>query len=340
MPILRYLIRRLVSAVFVLTGVSVLVFCATRLIPSDPAALFAGPRPSPEQLELARDKLRLDRPLPLQYAGYLRDALRGDFGVSFRTRRAISADIERLLPATLELVAAAMLIAVLLGIPLGAVAALRPDRPFDQGTRILAVATASLPVFWLAMILQLVFFNQLGLLPLSGRLSREVFLLYPIESITGWHTIDALVTGNWRALGDALAHLALPATTLALYPLGLAVRMTRSSLGEVMGERYILAARALGVGERTIVFRLALKNALNPVLTVLGLTFAFSMTGAVLVEVIFAWPGLGRYVTDAILSVDFPVIMAVTLIGTLFYVLVNLAVDLMQAAIDPRIELS
>ena len=340
MPSLRYLIRRLISAVFVLIGVSVLVFRASRLIPSDPAALFAGPRPSQEQLEVTRAKLHLDRPLHLQYAYYVRDALSGDFGVSFRSRRAISDDIERFLPATLELVVAAMVIAVLIGIPVGAIAALRPGRPFDQGSRILAITTASLPIFWLAMILQLIFFNQLDLLPLSGRLSREVFLLHPIESITGFHTIDALVTGNWRAFGDALAHIVLPAATLALYPLGLAIRMTRSSLGEVMGERYILAARGLGVGERTILFRLALLNALSPTLTVLGLTFAFSLTGAVLVEVVFAWPGLGRYVTDAILSVDFPVIMAVTLIGTLFYVLVNLAVDLVQAAIDPRIELA
>jgi peptide/nickel transport system permease protein len=202
---------------------------------------------------------------------------------------------------------------------------------------VLAIAGVSAPAFWLAMILQLVSFRELGWLPLSGRISNVIAINHPVTPITGMVGLDALLTGNWPAFRNAAAHLVLPAATLAAYPLGLTIRMTRASMGEALGERYVLAATALGLGRRTVLVDYALRNALAPTLTLVGLCFAFALTGAFLVEIVFSWPGLGRYVAEAILAVDFPVIMAVTLIVTAVYVVVNLLVDLAQAWLDPRV---
>jgi len=332
-------LRRLGMTLVVIVCVSIITFMATRILPTDPAALYAGPRASAEKIESVRQQLGLDNSLVSQYFSFAGDALRGDFGVSFRTRQPISSDIKRFLPATLELIFAAMILAMLIGIPLGVVAAAKPKGFVDQLTRLMAISMASVPSFWVAMILQLVFFKWLNWLPLSGQVSIETTLFSPIVPITGMGTLDALLGRNWVGFRDALRHLVLPALTLSLYPVGLAMRMTRSSMGAVMQERYITTARAMGLSELQILFKFALKNALSPVLTVLGLTFAFSLTGAVLVEVIFDWPGIGAYVTAAILAVDFPVIMAVTLVGTVIYILVNLLVDLAQATLDPRVKL-
>lgn len=338
MHIVSFVLRRLALALVVLVCVSILTFIVARIVPSDPAALFAGPRPTPGQIEMARVKLGLDQPLYIQYVRFMSDALSGDFGTSFKSKRAIATDLATFLPATLELVLAATFLAFLIGVPIAVLASRRPNGVLDQVSRLGSIAGVSIPTFWLAMILQLVFFKWLAWLPLSGRNSNAIALLDPITPVTGFNTIDAVISGNWSGFSDSLLHLVLPALALAAYPIGLVVRMTRASMVETLNERYILAARALGFSERTILFRLALKNAISPTLTVLGLTFAFSLTGAFLVEVIFAWPGLGRYVTDAILNLDFPVIMAVTLVATCFYVVVNVAVDLLQAWIDPRIE--
>lgn len=336
---LKLILRRLSMTLLVIVSVSIITFMATRFLPADPAALYAGPRASAEKIEEVRSQLGLDEPLLSQYFAFASDALKGEFGVSFRTRQPISSDIKRFLPATLELVLSAMILAVLVGIPLGVIAAARPGGLIDQLSRLLAISMASIPSFWVAMILQMIFFKWLGWLPLSGQVSTEAMLFNPIEPITGMGTVDALIGKNWIGFQDAFLHLMLPAITLSLYPIGLALRMTRSSMGAVMKERYITTARAMGISSFQILFKFALKNALAPVLTVLGLTFAFSLTGAVLVEVIFDWPGLGAYVTAAILAVDFPVIMAVTLVGTVVYILVNLFVDLAQAMLDPRVTL-
>jgi len=334
-----YLARRLVMAVVVVVAVSILTFLVVRIVPSDPAALFAGPRPTQAQITQARERLGLDQPLPLQYLAFAGRVLHGDFGVSFKTRRPIISDIGTFLPATLELVIASTVLSLLIGVPIGALAGARPGGWIDQASRFVAIAGVSVPTFWLAMILQLFFFRQLGWLPLSGRVAQETTLFNPIASITGLNTLDALMTGNWKGFADAAWHLILPAVTLAAYPIGLTTRMMRAGMIETMQEKHILAARALGHSERFILFRYALKVAFAPNLTVLGLSFAYSLTGAFLVEVIFSWPGLGRYVTDAILNVDFPVIMAVTLVVTVFYVVINLAVDLLHALLDPRIVL-
>jgi peptide/nickel transport system permease protein len=335
-----YLLRRLVLATVVLAAVSVVTFFVARVVPSDPAALYVGPRPRQEQVERARRALGLDRPLPQQYVAYVGDLLRGDLGISLRSKQPISDDLRAFLPATLELVIAATLLSLIVGLPLGVLAGAKPNGALDHVTRVASIGSVSIPTFWLALILQLVFFRTLHWLPLGGRLSNEIALNHPVSVVTGFYTIDAALSGNWAAWRDALWHLVLPAACLAAYPVGLVTRMTRSAMVDVLGERYIAAARAEGIHERTIRFRLALKNAILPTLTVLGLTFAYSITGAFLVEIVFGWPGVGTYVTQGILSVDFPVIIGVTLVVTVVYLLVNLAVDLIHAAIDPRAGLS
>ena len=339
MSVLAFVARRLALALLVIVGVITITFTVSNVVPNDPAQLYAGARARPEQLEAIRERLRLEDPLPRQFIRYIGNVLRGDLGESFKTRRAISQDLRTFFPATMELVLLATLLALTIGIPVGVVSASQRGRLLDSIARVVTIAGVSTPSFWLAILLQLLFFSALGWLPLSGRLSREIMLGQPIDPVTGFYLIDAAVTANWAAWRDALAHLVLPVVVLATYPVSLVTRMTRASTIEVLGEPYIRTARAAGLPPHRVLFGRALKNALLPVLTVLGLTFAYSITGAVLVEIIFAWPGVGKYVTDAIIATDFPVILAVTLIVTVIYVLINLVVDLLQAAVDPRIEL-
>ena len=335
----RYILRRLLLAIVVLVGVMQLTFIISRVVPSDPAALYAGPRPNAQQIATIRVKLGLDQPLPAQFARSVGSILQGDLGQSFKTRRPILDDLRAFLPATLELVIAATLLAIVVGIPVGVISAASRGRAFDVFSRLFSVGGVSIPSFWLALILQLVFFSALNWLPLGGRLDNKTALLNPIKTVTGFYTIDAPITGNWSAWVDALRHLILPTVVLATYPVGLTIRMIRAAMIEVLAEPYITAARAAGLPTRAILFRFALKNAIVPTLTVLGLSFAYSITGAFLVETVFLWPGVGKYVTDAVLNVDFPVVMAVTLVVTVIYIAINLLTDLLQAMIDPRVKL-
>jgi len=334
-----YVVRRLALAALVLLSVSVITFFISRVVPSDPAAKWVGPRPTKEQIAQARVKLGLDKPLYVQYLGYMGDLLHGDFGVSVRTHQPIIRDLQTYLPATLELVGVGTIMAVVIGIPLGVFSGAKKNSLLDHLSRLLAIAGVSMPTFWMGLLLQLFFFGKLGILPLGSRVDNAITLYHPVQQITGFYLIDSLVTGNLPAFRNSLVHIILPAFTLATYAIGLTIRMTRSTMIEVLEEGYITAARAAGIPERTILFRLALKNAIIPTLTVLALSFVYSLTGAILVEVIFSWPGLGSYVTEAILSVDFPAIMAVTLVVTVFYVFINLFMDLWQAFLDPRITL-
>jgi peptide/nickel transport system permease protein len=335
----EYLTRRLALAVLVLLSVSVITFAISRVVPSNPAALWVGPHCTKEQMAAARIKLGLDKPLHAQYLMYMSDLLHGDFGVSVKSHQPILTDLKTYLPATLELVITGMIMAVLIGIPLGVLSGARKDSLLDHASRLLAVAGVSMPTFWMGLLLQFFFFGKLNLLPLGGRVDREISLYHPVQQITGFYVIDGLISGDWPALRSTLIHLILPAFTLGTYAIGLTIRMIRSTMIEVLEEKYITAARAAGIPERTILFRLALKNAIVPTLTVLALSFVYSLTGALLVEVIFAWPGLGNYVTRAILSLDFPVIMAVTLVVTVFYVFINLILDILQTFLDPRVTL-
>lgn len=336
---LEYIIRRLAMAVLVLVSVSIITFFIARVIPSDPAAAWVGPHPTHEQIAQVTERLGLDRPLYEQYLRYMRGLLRGDLGNSIKTHQPITTDLKTFLPATLELVLAGMLIAVVIGLPLGVLSGAKKGSWLDHLTRLFSIAGVSMPTFWLGLLLQLLFFSQLGILPLAGRISTQVSLYNPVKQITGFHLIDSAITGNWVAFKDALTHIILPSFTLATYAIGLTIRMTRSTMIEVLNEKYILAARVAGIPERTVLFVLALKNAIIPTITVLGLSFVYSLTGAILVEVIFSWPGLGTYVTNAVLSIDFPVIVSVTLVVTVFYVGINLLLDLVQAMLDPRVTL-
>lgn len=336
----RYLLRRLALSALVVLGVTFLVFVAAQVVPSDPAALYAGPRPTADQIEKARTELNLDAPLHERFAGFAAKMATFDFGVSYKSRRPIAQDLRAYLPATLELAAVSTLFALLIGIPAGALAAARPGGVLDRAGGLVSIAAVAMPTFFLAMVLQAAFAQSLGLLPLAGRMSRELAIAAPVEPVTGFLLADSLIRLRPDAFGDALAHLVLPALTLAAFPAGVAMRLTRASVAEILSRRHILAARAHGLSRRRILFGHALPNAVGPSLTVLGLSFAYALTGAVLVEIIFAWPGLGRYVSEAVLSKDFPVIAAATLVVTLCYVAMNLALDLVQALVDPRVALT
>ncbi len=321
----------------VLVGLSILTFIITRVAPGDPAALWMGPRASAAQIARATVELGLNRPLPVQYGIYMWDLVHGNLGVSIETHQPVLSNIAAYLPASLELVTSGMLIALMLGLPLGVLAAMRPGGAFDALARLGAVIAVSMPTFWLAFLLQIVFFKDLGLLPLAGRVSELVTVLEPVRHITGLMTVDSLLEGNWTAFSSALQHLVLPALTIASYPFGLILRMVRASLLDVISLDHVRLLRALGQRRHTIAFRYALKNALPATLTVLSLTFAYSLTGTFLVESVFNWPGLGNYTAQAVVTNDYPAVMGVTLVIGVIYVILNLVVDLVIAAIDPRV---
>lgn len=336
---LRFILRRLTWLIFVLLGLCAITFILSRVVPGDPAALYLGPRPKPEQVELVRTQLGFDKPLPIQFFYYLRDLSQGNLGESLRTHRPVMVGIMEHLPATLELMFTAIVMALLAGIPIGVISAKKENTIIDHFNRFFSVAGTSLPSFWLAMIFQIIFFRWLGIFPIGGRLDTIVGLLNPVEKITGFYIADALITGNWLALKDAVWHLILPSMTLAAYPTGLIARMTRSTMLEVLREDYITTARSIGISENEILFVQGLRNALAPTLTTAGLCFAYLLIGTFYIELIFFWPGIGKYITNAILLNDYPVIMGVSLLMALFYVVVNLIVDILIAIVDPRIRL-
>lgn len=335
-----FLARRAMSAALVLVSVSILTFVIARVLPADPAALYAGRRQRAAQIQAVRIKLGLDQPLPQQYLRFVGTMVQGDWGVSFKTKRPIGQDILTLLPSTLELLFTSMLITVIFGISLGAMSGWTELRLLNRLGQWLALLGVATPPFWLAMLLQLLFFGWLRWLPISGRISNETELFNPITQITGMAVLDALLTTNWLAAGDALQHLILPAIVLAISPTCLLFRLTRAAMLETKAEMYVTAARARGVRTMRLLFRHAMKTILGPLLNALGLILAYSLTGTILVETMFDWPGLGRYLTEAILDSDFPVIMVVTLITTIAFVWVDFMADVIQAWVDPRASLS
>jgi len=336
---LEFFIRRLLTSLFVLIGVSIITFTLTRVVPSNPAALYIGPRARPEDIARVTKKLGLDKPLPVQYFRYMSAVLHGDFGKSIATKRPVSQEIADRFPATLELLFTAMFIAIIIGIPLGVLSAQWQGKPVDVAVRAGSIFGVSMPAFWLGLLLQILFFRNLGWLPLSGRVDSDLRFTHPIEVITNFYLIDTVLTHNWVAFKDVLIHLILPAITLAAYPIGLIARMTRAAMLETMGQDYIRTANAYGLPDRFITYVLALKNAISPTLTVIGLTVAYSLTGAFFVEVIFNWPGLGQFTVHSLQNLDYPAIMGITLLGAIGYVSINLLVDLVQSWIDPRISL-
>jgi len=338
MTLRRYVLRRLALTALTLVGVVVAVFIMTRLLPGDPASVKAGQYATPEVKAAIRKELGLDKPLPIQLITYLRDVFRGDLGESTRSGHPVREDIFRRLPATAELAFASLLVSAAVGIPLGIWAALRPGSRRDAIIQHLAISSAATPLFWFGLILIYLFYARWHIAPPPvGRLSTSVA---PPASITGLYTIDALLTGNWRALGNALAHLALPTLALGFVTMSPFIKMARSAMLTVLASDYILAARSLGLSNREIILQDALKNALVQLLTVGGIVLGYLLAGNVLVETIFAWPGIGYYAWTALTGSDYDAIQGFVLTVAVIYVFLNLAVDLAYTVIDPRIRLA
>jgi len=334
MSLLQILCRRLLLAIMVVFGVVVVTFIVSHLIPGDPARLMAGEHASAQTVQHMQHVLGLDRPLPEQFAIYVGRLVRGDLGLSIRTQRPVSEDIRHFFPATIELSLAALLFALAFGLFLGVVAAVYKDTWIDQLARVISIVGISMPAFWLGLLLLELFYNWLGLLPGTGRLQEG---LAAPPAVTGMFTVDALLAGEWGTLRSALEHLALPTFTLGFVILGIIMRQIRSAMIEVLQEDYIRTARANGLSSTRIVLGHALRNALIPSVTMLGLTFGDLLYGAVLTETIFAWPGMGNYVIESISFLDFPSIMGFAVVASFVYVLINLAVDLSYLILDPQI---
>ena len=339
MGIWAYLGRRLVQSVLVLLIVSAATFTLAQAVPGDPVETLLGERAAgnPEIRAAAERRYGLDQPPPLQYLTYMRNLSRGDLGESISTRRPVMADLQQFIPGTLELAFSALVFAIVFGVPLGIVAALKKDRWPDNLARLVALIGTSVPVFWLGLLLLYIFFYKLQWLPGPGRL--DTGMKVP-DRITGLITVDAALHGQWDVVGSSVRHLILPTIVLGSFALGVVARMLRSSLVAALGDDYVRTARAKGVAERGVVVAHALRNAMIPTITILGLTFAGLLAGAVLTETIFSWPGIGRYSVQAALKLDYPALLGVTLFVATAYVLVNLAVDVAYGILDPRIRVS
>jgi peptide/nickel transport system permease protein len=330
------ILRRALATLPLMLALSILTFLIMRIIPGDPVDIIIGQAgtATKEEIDLVRRELYLDRPLYDQLLLFLRDLSRADLGLSFSKRRPVISMLISALPATIELALASLVLAVLLGIPAGVYAAIRQSSLVDRVSMAAAFLGISLPPFWLGILAILVFSVRLGWLPTSGRLSDHVLL----QPVTGLYVLDSLLTRNWPALWDALSHLLLPATTLSASIMGLVARMMRSSMLEVLREQYVTTARAKGLAERSVVIRHALRNALIPTVTVIGLQLGTLLGGNMIVETVFGWPGLGRVVVDAIFSRDYPVVQGAVLLYTFTFLAINLLVDVAYTYLNPRIQ--
>jgi peptide/nickel transport system permease protein len=303
------------------------------ITPGDPAELLLGERATEPALVALREHLGLNKPLYIQYGMFLKRLMKGDLGETIWTRQKVWTEVKQRFPATIELSIAAMLISSLLGVILGIISATKQYSLFDYLSMLGALVGVSMPIFWLGLILMLIFSLNLGWFPMSGRLSVGIEL----SKITNFYILDALLTKNWAALKDALWHLTLPAITLSTIPMAIVARMTRSSMLEVLRQDYIKTAKAKGLPPLMVIMKHAFRNALIPVITVVGLMFGILMAGAILTETIFAWPGVGKWLYDAVLQRDYMVIQGGTLIVAAIFVLINLVVDILYAVINPKI---
>lgn len=330
---LATILRRFLILIPTLWGVTIIVFLMLHITPGDPAELLVGERANPETIEAIREHLGLNQPLHVQYGMFLKRLARGDLGETIRTRQKVWHEVKQRFPATLELAVAATFLSCLFGILFGIISATKQYSCFDYLSMVAALVGVSMPVFWLGLVLMLVFSMQLGWLPISGRLSVGVEL----ETITNIYILDAVLTRNWVAFKDALWHLVLPAVTLSTIPLAIVARMTRSSMLEVLRQDYIRTARAKGLSQGVVIFKHALRNALIPVVTTIGLQFGILLGGAILTETIFAWPGVGKWMYDAVSQRDYMVIQGGTLFIATIFVVINLVVDVLYAVINPRL---
>jgi peptide/nickel transport system permease protein len=333
---LKYVVRRLLLLVPILLGVSILIFFWIRALPGNPASALLGERATPELVQEYKERYGLDRPIPVQYWDYLKLTVRGDLGTSTSSRRTITSEIRRRFPATVELALAAMMFAVCFGIPLGFLAAKRYGGAFDNFSLVVSLLGISIPIFFLAIILKYLFSVKWQLLPSVGRESVELDAEHP----TGFYLLDGLITRNWNAEWDAIQHLILPAIALGSIPLAIITRITRASVLDVQNEDYVRTARAKGLPPRTVDRRHVLRNAMLPVTTIIGLQTGLLLSGAVLTETVFAFPGMGSWLRDAIFASDYPVLQGGILFLAVVFVFVNLLVDISYAIINPRIRYS
>lgn len=337
-PLAGYLARRAGTSLLLLLGVTLVTFTLTNMVPGDPiaAALGEGAASNPATVAAYVEKYGLDRSLPEQYLTYLGNLVQGDMGTSLTTRQPVVEDLAKAVPATVEIALCAIVISLAVGVTLGTLAAYRRGLVSDQVIRVVSLIGLSIPSFWLALVAFNFFYLQLGIAPGSGRLSPR---LTPPPTVTGLYTVDSLISGDWEAFVDAAAHLVLPVLVLSLFTIGLLTRFVRTSVLEVLDSDYVRAARAKGLSGRSVVFGYVLRGASLPVLTIVGLAFGALLSGTVLVESVFAWPGLGTYAYNAASSLDLPGVMGVGLVVGVIYLVINLAVDLLYGVLDPRVRL-
>lgn len=333
---IRFICKRLLFLGFVLLGISIITFALTHVVPGDPARLMAGQHATGEQVRELAERYGLDKPVTTQFWIYMKGLLRGDLGMSLTNRRPVLDDLRQFLPASIELTAAAVLLVVLIGLPLGLMTGAQRGRPFDHLMRLLTVGGVSMPIFWLGILLQILFYQHLKLLPIGGRLG--VLDIEPPQ-VTGFYLVDSLVDGDFSTFRSALIHLILPAATLAAGSIAVISRMMRASVIEVLDADYVRTARAKGLPGGTVLRYHVFRNALIPTTTILGLQVGALLAGNVLAEVVFNWPGIGLYAVNAIKNLDYPAIMGVTLAISVIYVFVNLLVDIAYVILDPRIRL-
>ena len=329
-----YTVRRLFSLIPVLFGMTLIVFAIIHAIPGNPAQVILGQRATPESIAEVTKQLGLDRPWYIQYFDYLSSLLHGDLGISLRTRGPINTEVWPYLAATLELTVVAMLIAIIIGVNAGIISAWFSRSWFDYGAMVFALVGVSLPIFWLGLMLQWAFSIELGWLPTTGREDARD----PVTAITNLYLVDTLLQGRFDQFLIVVKHIILPSMALATIPMAIIARMTRATMLEVMRSDYVRTARAKGLNMFWVVYKHSLKNAIIPVLTVIGLQTGLLLGGAILTETIFGWPGIGRYLYDAIGYRDYPVIQSGILIIAAIFVLINLVVDLLYVVVDPRIK--
>lgn len=334
-----YVGRRLLLLVPILFGMTLIAFVVSRAIPVNPIVATLGQQAADDPAIVAayRQHWGLDRPLPVQYLTYLQNLLHGDLGESIYTHRPVTQDLISYLPATIELATATVIFSVLISVPLGVIAAVRRGTLLDLVIRLVTLIGVAMPIFWLALAAIDIFYLRLGIAPAPGRLDASDS---PPHFITGMYTIDSLLTGRLQTFYDAVSHLVLPALVLASWSCGTLTRVTRASMLSVLPQRFLQTARAKGASERYTILRHAAPNALIPVVTIIGLAYGDLLTGVIVIEVLFGWPGIGHYAYSAAVYADFPAIIGVTLVFGVIYTLINLGVDLAYALLDPRIRLA
>lgn len=335
MALVGYVLRRVTLLIPVIIGIATLTFIITRLIPANPIIAFLGEFARPAQVLALEQKWGLDRPLYEQYLRYMNGLAHGDLGISIHTQRPVLADLESFFPATVELSTAALLFSIVFGLPFGILSATHRNKAPDHAARIFALSGVSIPVFWLGLLLLFVVYYRLGG-PGFGRIDESIAA--PTR-ITGLYVVDSILTSNWQALGSSLVHLVMPAFVLGFATTAVISRQVRASMLEVLSQDYIRSARAHGLSERVVIYKHALRNAMIPVTTVIGLSYGSLLSGAVLTETIFAWPGIGLYLVNSIYALDFPSITGTSILIAMVYVAANLVVDLAYAYLDPRIRL-